>query len=319
MFQYDVVLHVGSDGGVEPVTAIEWLDWCRGRLTPGDLEQRLQRERPVRLGIRGVPNARVAEASRAVDEPDGAGALGTAVAPAAVWAMGRALGYVVDVLPSPAGPLCFDASFTREGAGARRAIELPAPRPGRPWREYANDPSLRSAGADLVSGLRRSLRWSLPDAMVPADFVILPALPRTATGKLDRRALPAPPRHAPPAAGGAPRTELEAMIAGIWRRLLGVERIGARDNFFDLGGHSLLAAQAANALSRAIGVEVPLRLLFESPTVCELGVAVEALRAAARAAGDEAAHIADMVRGLSDEQAEAWLAELGAQATEDEP
>src|SRR3989442_814475 len=110
---------------------------------------------------------------------------------------------------------------------------------------------------------------SLP--AVPSAIVVLDELPLTPSGKVDRRALPAP--FGPPvgtAAAAAPRTPAERKVARVWEEVLGVDRVGAGDNFFDLGGHSLLATQVISRLRSALGVEVPLRAVFEAPTVASL-------------------------------------------------
>ncbi|HEV2842206.1 MAG TPA: amino acid adenylation domain-containing protein [Chthoniobacterales bacterium] len=112
------------------------------------------------------------------------------------------------------------------------------------------------------------LRKTLPDYMVPSAIVTLPALPRTSNGKLDRTALPAPnPTAAKPVDGFiAPGTQLEEKVAAIWAGVLGLERVGTMDNFFDLGGHSLLGLRLVNQLREALGEHVPLAVVFEAPT-----------------------------------------------------
>ncbi|HEY2738150.1 MAG TPA: amino acid adenylation domain-containing protein, partial [Thermoanaerobaculia bacterium] len=127
-----------------------------------------------------------------------------------------------------------------------------------------------------ADALRQALRERLPDYMVPATFVILPALPLTLSGKVDRRALPAPERQDPGEGHLAPRTPVEEVLAGIWAELLGFERVGAADHFFDLGGHSLLATRVMSRLRSAFGVEMPLRDLFEAPVLADLAARVEA-------------------------------------------
>ncbi len=127
-----------------------------------------------------------------------------------------------------------------------------------------------------ADALRQALRERLPDYMVPAAFVILPALPLTLSGKVDRRALPAPERQEPREGHLAPRTPVEEVLAGIWAELLGFERVGAADHFFDLGGHSLLATRVMSRLRSAFGVEMPLRDLFEAPVLADLAARVEA-------------------------------------------
>jgi amino acid adenylation domain-containing protein len=123
--------------------------------------------------------------------------------------------------------------------------------------------------------LRRLLGRTLPGYMVPTAFSILPELPLSTSGKVDRRALP-PPSEAPPAVSYvAPRTPLEEALAGIWGRSLGVEKVGIHDDFFELGGHSLLGTRIIAQIRKELGVEVALRTLFESATIAGFAAAVE--------------------------------------------
>ncbi|MGH9367919.1 MAG: non-ribosomal peptide synthetase, partial [Thermoanaerobaculia bacterium] len=131
------------------------------------------------------------------------------------------------------------------------------------------------SSAPAPAELRVHLKTRLPAYMVPSAFVVLEALPRTGSGKVDRRRLPEPGRLVQTEEGFvAPRTPLEEAVASIWQNLLHVERVGACDNFFDLGGHSLLATQVISRLREAFCLELPLRILFESPTVAELALAI---------------------------------------------
>ncbi|HEU0077456.1 MAG TPA: phosphopantetheine-binding protein, partial [Longimicrobiaceae bacterium] len=124
--------------------------------------------------------------------------------------------------------------------------------------------------ADPVPALRAAVRALLPEYMLPSAFVALESLPLTPNGKVDRQALPAPDAGgAPEAEYVAPRTPVEEVLAGIWAEVLGVERVGVHDNYFDLGGHSLLATQLV-ARIRELRVEVPVRRVFETPTVAGL-------------------------------------------------
>ncbi len=133
------------------------------------------------------------------------------------------------------------------------------------------------AAPPTAGELRDFLAARLPQYMVPAAFVSLPALPVLASGKVDRAALPVPEMELSDLAGdyAAPRTPGEELLAGIWSQILGLERVGAHDDFFAVGGHSLLATQVASRVRDAFGVELPLRVLFESPTLAGLAAQVE--------------------------------------------
>ncbi|HSK75700.1 MAG TPA: non-ribosomal peptide synthase/polyketide synthase [Thermoanaerobaculia bacterium] len=136
-----------------------------------------------------------------------------------------------------------------------------------------------------VSRLRGFLQESLPAYMVPPAFVLLPELPRTPNGKVDRRALPAP--GAPAASGepaAGPRTPVEDLVAEIWAEVLGVASVGREEDFFALGGHSLLAVRVLSRAGKAFGVELPLRELFGAPTVAGMAAAVERARGTAEGA-----------------------------------
>ncbi|MBV9790344.1 MAG: amino acid adenylation domain-containing protein, partial [Chloroflexi bacterium] len=138
----------------------------------------------------------------------------------------------------------------------------------------------REGMAEPTSGeLRQLLGAQLPEYMVPAAFVTLPALPKTPNGKIDRKALPVPELQSEiDATFVAPTTPIEELLAQIWADVLGVERLGTRSNFFDLGGHSLLGTQIVSRIREAFGVELPLRVVFEAPTVVELAARIEAAR-----------------------------------------
>ncbi|HSF38680.1 MAG TPA: amino acid adenylation domain-containing protein [Thermoanaerobaculia bacterium] len=129
--------------------------------------------------------------------------------------------------------------------------------------------------------LRDFLRTLLPDPMVPEAFVWLERLPLTPNGKLDRRALPDPAGEELREDRGfeAPATPVEEGVAAIWCELLALERIGRHDNFFEMGGHSLLGTRVVSRLTETFGVEIPLRVLFETPTVAGLARQIEAARA----------------------------------------
>ncbi|MGB3122283.1 MAG: amino acid adenylation domain-containing protein, partial [Pseudomonas sp.] len=123
------------------------------------------------------------------------------------------------------------------------------------------------------------LRQSLPDYMVPAHWVMLQALPLNNNGKLDRRALPQPDLSLAQAVYQAPQNPLQYQLAAIWQAVLQVERVGLDDHFFECGGHSLLATQVISRVRHALKLEVPLRALFEQPTLRAFAQACEGLQA----------------------------------------
>ncbi|MEU0334314.1 non-ribosomal peptide synthase/polyketide synthase [Streptomyces sp. NPDC006193] len=138
------------------------------------------------------------------------------------------------------------------------AYTVPAPGAARP------------AAADLRAALRRVL----PDALVPSSFTTLDALPLTTSGKLDRRALPAPEAAEPEREFVAPRTPAEETLAGIWAEVLGVARVGVTDNFFELGGDSILSIQAVSR-ARAAGLRIGSQDVFRHQTVADLAAAAD--------------------------------------------
>jgi len=132
-----------------------------------------------------------------------------------------------------------------------------------------------SSGETPRSGdVRDFLRQRLPEYMVPAAIVLLDALPLTRNGKIDRTALPDPARTDEATDFVPPSGPIEETVARIWGNLLGLERVGANDSFFELGGHSLLATQVASRLRDAFGVDLPIRTIFEAPTVAGCAKAI---------------------------------------------
>ncbi len=129
------------------------------------------------------------------------------------------------------------------------------------------------AGEPDLQGLRSALGEALPGYMVPSQFVVVEALPLLPNGKLDRRALPEPTVEE--REFRAPGTDTEQTVASVFAEVLGVERVGLDDDFFALGGNSLVATQVVSRLGAALGVRVPLRALFDAPTVEDLAARLE--------------------------------------------
>jgi amino acid adenylation domain-containing protein len=165
----------------------------------------------------------------------------------------------------------------------RQAAVVTAPRAGEPALVAYIVPRRSSAlgqpGADLLEELRPHLRAALPDYMVPALMVALPALPLTPNAKVDRAALPAPQWGAPPSAADRvqPRNPVEAALARIWSDLLATQApVGVHDNLFALGGHSLTATRFVARVADTYGVSLPVHHVFTGPTIAELAEVVSA-------------------------------------------
>jgi hypothetical protein len=186
----------------------------------------------------------------------------------------------VEAALSAIAPLAQAAVVLRTDDGSPRLVAYVVPPLGR-W----------VSPDELAGGLARIL----PAAMRPAAYVVLEALPLTTSGKVDRRALPPPPLAAP-AEQAPPTSALERLLVEIWCDVLERDRVGAHDSFFTIGGHSLLATRVASRVHDLFGLEVPLRALFEAPTVAELAAWLG--RAHGRAALDHAAGAVLEVAGI---------------------
>jgi surfactin family lipopeptide synthetase A len=179
-------------------------------------------------------------------------------------------------------------------------------------------------GSSISDGeLSAHLRQHLPKYMIPSVFVALDAIPLTSNGKVDRQSLPEPDisRADSEKSHTAPRTELEKTLVEIWAALLMIESVGIYDNFFELGGHSLLAMLVISRIREDLQVELPLRRLFEEPTVAGLAADIEQIRRE-RACGDiapinrvtavKSEQLLENLDQLSDDQVNLLLADFAA-------
>jgi amino acid adenylation domain-containing protein len=292
-FRYDVTLRVGESAVSHP--EVEWQPIGEA-VTLDEIRERLRGARGEVVGWRELVNSRLHLESRLLawlDRADAAGTVGDLrrsvssggeVTPGALSALAAASGWTLTLTWSPgADEGQFDAVFSR-GSGRPSMPLVDEPLNPRPWGDYATNPLRARLAARLGPALTTHVATRLPAYMVPSAWVLLEAMPLTANGKVDRRALPAPDAGAPKAVGYvAPRDELESALAAIWTTVLGGPRVGVLDSFFDLGGHSLTATQLVARVRRELGVEISIVDVFQQPTVAALATV---LRAAARRAPD---------------------------------
>ncbi|NJR53720.1 MAG: amino acid adenylation domain-containing protein [Acaryochloris sp. CRU_2_0] len=286
-FRYDVILH--TDDSARPIFEIPWLDWQDAELSVPTVDSLLTTQQPEILGITNIPNARVSSAIQAIHLLNNATPSTTVgelrqslqtdpqkgVDPEQLWHIGETLPYTVDIswsAESREGQ--YDVIFKRHSAVPMIVTPPSTAESFNPqsWNDYANAPQQSLGTQQLVGELRSQLKTKLPSYMIPSTFICLDALPLTSNGKINRQALPLPERSRPELGQTfiAPRNDQEAQMAQLWAEVLGLEQVGIDDNFFELGGHSLLTTQLILKVKETFQVELPLRSLFEAPTIASL-------------------------------------------------
>jgi amino acid adenylation domain-containing protein len=296
-YRYDVVLHkdaMSKEGApVASRAALPRLYWGKDVMNMASLSLHLQAPSFTGLRLCCVPNCHLADEAAAVrtfgqgQSLDkvlkilrGSDALTLPPHPESLHALGASLGLETIITWSSQHGEEFqqgelDVLFVLPGQRAHTDIyagsgEL------RSLDELTTRPVQQENAGQLIASLRESLSGHLPDFMLPSAFVVLDELPLTPNGKLDRQALPAPDRDAAITPRYEdPQGETEQAIAVIWSGLLGLSPIGRHDHFFELGGHSLLATQVAAKLRASLSVDVPLKALFEHPTLAALAEQVQ--------------------------------------------
>jgi amino acid adenylation domain-containing protein len=292
-FRYDVVLHVG-----EPDVQLEcpWLDWDTQLLSLDTLREILSQTQPDVLGIGCVPNCRVLRDVAAVRIltsnhcPTSVGELRReldieqqcTIDLEDLWRLAQDLQYAVEVRWCRSTTSGCDVLFRRKSSDgnsvrAKGFVGFPGETAVlRPLETYTNDPLRQRVTGGLVSELRCWLTEKLPEYMVPAAYVELESMPLTPTGKLDRKALPAPKSGAYGVRQyEAPQGAIEESLAGIWAELLNLERVGRHDNFFKLGGQSLVAVRLISRIWQELKAEVTFHDVFTYPKLVDLGRIIE--------------------------------------------
>jgi amino acid adenylation domain-containing protein len=293
-FRFDASI-VKAGGAAADTPACEWIDWRTERLTLDAVRERLAAGASA-LGLLGVANARVAqhvEASRLL-ETRGADTVAAvrvssnvpALDPEDLWALADEYGCRVDISWASASPDgAVDVLIRRHAQGGPHVV-FPIDASAGVRTLVANEPFKGAVAPSVVPQLRSFIKDKLPEYMMPSSFVVLDELPLNANGKVDRKALPAPPaeRQDIGIEYVEPRSPIEEALAEIWRGILSLPQIGVHDNFFEVGGHSLMATQVISRVREVFQVELPLRALFEAPTVAALAAAIAEARRGAGAA-----------------------------------
>jgi amino acid adenylation domain-containing protein len=283
-FRYDVTLEIGSRQADVPVDdALEWSEV--GRLA--GLRDRLL-ENACAMLVEDIPTSRLERDSQALAVLTGPecprhvgqlrqiieGFTRDGIEPEDLWQLADECPYDVRITFARSGRVDrYDALFApRHQAWMSQAADIGQPRAvfvSDSSQAYTNVPFGQAHEDRWTATLRRALQVKLPDYMVPSTFVTLDKMPLTPSGKVNRRALPAPDKRRPALAQSlvTARTPIEQAIANIWQDVLGVEKVGVDDNFFDLGGHSLLLVQLHRRLEEALGTKTSVIDLFRYPTI----------------------------------------------------
>jgi len=329
-FRYDVVLRIGGD----PVRTIHqrWLDWGIDQSHLAETRQLLIEVPSDVLAIRGVPDARVTSDFKALALLGSSGLqtvgelreaiqndyVEQSVEPEDFWALGKDFPYNIKVTwAESTADGTFDAILQKNTAPYAEVESTQSRKVKGALSKYANDPLLGKVSLSLQPALRKLLVNQLPEYMMPAEFIFLNALPLTTNGKIDRAALPELGQSRPELEQPyvAPRSVIEKQLASIWAEVLRREIVGVNDNFFELGGHSLLATQVISRIREHLEQELPLRCIFESPTVASLAAAVIEGQQKSKPASVPALRrrrrtVAEKIEQLSSEQIDSLLSEV---------
>ncbi|MEH2138507.1 amino acid adenylation domain-containing protein [Nostoc sp.] len=291
-FRYNVILQIGDEIINTEVNSV--LNWSEDNLTVSAMSELLIKNKPEILCIKNVPNARVMAAVKTAEWLSNVEGFKT------VGQMRKALQEIENLgvepedlytLDVPYGVEItwshsniqgqYDVLFVRQDEIGKRTIFPHSTTYSRPWQSYANNPLQAKGARKLVPQLQAYVAQKLPEYMMPSAFVVLESLPLTANGKVNRRALRAfydatKPKF--PENYIAPRTPVEQVLVKIFAEVLGLKHVGIYDNFFELGGHSLLATQLVSRVRDTLHVELPLRSVFEAPTIAQISKIVESFK-----------------------------------------
>ncbi|MCK4764926.1 MAG: amino acid adenylation domain-containing protein, partial [Candidatus Aminicenantes bacterium] len=301
-FRCDVLLHIEAENYRE--IAVPFLDWREEKLSLTAVSRLLKEEKPAYLGIRTVPNGRLAQDNRVLQwlkssdhmetvgqfreappQTYAAGGETAAVDPADFWHLAEELPYDVEItLPvfaageAKSSDFFYRVVFKRCEDSKRGAVVVDAGLKEiefapQPRHTYTNNPLQGKISAELVPGLKSFLKEQLPEYMVPVYFILLEQLPLTPTGKLDRSALPLPDTAKMLLEQSKeliePRSDIEAFFVDTWSQVLEIDRLGINSNFFELGGDSINAIRVISRVNRE-GFQLSIQDLYRSQTIEDL-------------------------------------------------
>jgi acyl carrier protein len=289
-YRYDVIVRVGKK---EERGEAKEIDWQREEMSVEKLRLMLRGGGEERIKVKGISNSRVEREVRMVEELKRARGEerveeiwerireeeSREEEPEMMYEVGEEEGYRVEV---------------RWGEGAKE-MEVEYKKGERKWKEVegrieaeereeneerrrkGNEPLKGAYWRKMSKELREYLEERVPEIMVPSEIVVMDDLPKTANGKIDRKALPAPSAYQAKESAFfvAPQSPIEESLAGIWRELLGIDRVGVDDDFFVLGGHSLLATQLISRVRTIFDLEVSLQDFFMAPSIKKMAEVIE--------------------------------------------
>jgi len=302
-FRYNVLLQIGQSAPHAAITEapetqvkpfVQTYDWKSNPLTIEAIQKCLCETKPEIVLVRGVTNSRINAAIKIScwlqrkEAPKTVGRMGEklktwvepTIDPQAWWDLETVLPYTVEItwaMPLDTGD--YDVLLTRQDVDA--TIDLLTPQLINPSAfHYTNEPLQSNFARQLIPELRQHLQQTLPNYMIPSAFVPLAALPLTTNGKVDHIALPLLDAEFTQTQNetNSSSSTTETTLTEIWQELLRLKQINRHDNFFELGGHSLLATQMTSRVRDIFGLELPLKNVFEAPTIAQLASILETLR-----------------------------------------
>lgn len=305
-FRYNVLLHIADTQQLclYP-SSIQQHNWKINPIQVEEICKHLIETKPEILIVTNVANSRVNAAVKTAtwlrngDAPKAVGQMREGlqnsteltIDPQNWWDLETLTSYTVEVTWSTSGDTGdYDVLLVRQGIDSD--VNFPLPQQYAPdWNHYTNNPLQSQFARQLIPEVRQFLGQTLPDYMIPFAFVPLETLPLSASGKVNRLALPmfhedlsySSVTARNPSSNITSKTPTESTLLEIWKDLLRLEQVTIHGNFFELGGHSLLATQMASRVRDAFGIELPLKSVFEAPTIAQLAPILEALQESASA------------------------------------